>query len=530
MKKFLLLSLIALLSSNAFAIEPYNPKPLKDDVIVSMPCGFKMAFRKVYTSFSDDKTKDASFIAGAFESRSPMAQNQNQQYVQGGFYDKNGFYYLISKYELLDFQYQALKNPDKCPTISKKNSLPAVNISWFDVVNACRNYSLYLQNAKDAPNFAKEKAFARLPSDEEWEFAARGGFNVSSSEFYANLPPLGEGGIASYAWFQGPNSANGHLQLPGLKEPNALGIFDMLGNAQEMILEPFKAVRTNRYLGQNGALCVRGGSFKSPKDSLVNSSRSERPLYLKGKENRSVDMGARLVLALSVASDSKTAGELNQKIDALGTSSNNDLDKDAKEKAKTLAMIDDLKKQIKKADEEALKNEKVLKLNQIFKEQLYSLRSQIATVNAKADEERALSATSNLRLGGFLCRSIAVQSIDIEVRKTLLDISKSKCQKDQNTCKNVKRNEEALNTEFEVLTGLLTYYGDTMDEASKLYSPLFLNKLLNSAKKSQGDSQALDAFIDIYYDALVTYPKLNKDSKALHKLWADKCYSQVKEK
>ena len=80
------------------------------------------------------------------------------------------------------------------------------------------------------------------------------------------------------------------------------------------------------------------------------------------------------------------------------------------------------------------------------------------------------------------------------------------------------------------MTGLLTYYGDTMDEASKLYSPLFLNKLLNSAKKSQGDSQALDAFIDIYYDALVTYPKLNKDSKALHKLWADKCYSQVKEK
>ena len=53
------------------------------------------------------------------------------------------------------------------------------------------------------------------------ELPARGGFNVSSSEFNANLPPLGEGGIASYAWFQGPNSGD-DLQLPGLKEPNAL--------------------------------------------------------------------------------------------------------------------------------------------------------------------------------------------------------------------------------------------------------------------------------------------------------------------
>ena len=41
----------------------YNPKPDPDDVIVSLPCDLKMAFRKVYTSTGTDKLQDNSFMA-----------------------------------------------------------------------------------------------------------------------------------------------------------------------------------------------------------------------------------------------------------------------------------------------------------------------------------------------------------------------------------------------------------------------------------------------------------------------------------
>lgn len=511
----------------AFAFDNFaNPKPLSDDVIVSMPCDYKMVFRKVYTSNHQDKSVDATFQAGSLDNRSPLAQNPHRMHVQGGFKDKRGYYYLISKYELLDFQYQALKNPQKCPKVNRKNSLPVVNVSWFDLNEASKNYSLYLQKASDCPQNGKEKAYARLPTDEEWEFAARGGLKVSKSEFNENLPPLGGDDLSAYAWFQGPSSSNGKLQLPALKKPNPLGIYDILGNAFEMCQEPFKAVRTNRFLGQSGAMSVRGGSFKSPEVALSNATRAERPFYVNGKENRSGDLGGRLVLALSVASDSKSVKTLNAQIEALGA---DDSDYSA-DKTNTIAMIDDLKDKLEKAQAQAQEGDDIKKINEQLSLQLVALRSQVSEVNAKISAERSQAATANLRLGGFLCRSIAAQSIDIDLRKSLLKISERKCKSDPQSCGQKERNSQALKTELEVLNGLLTYYGDTMSIASDTYNLSLLKELVAEAKMSQGQNNAgLDAFIDRYFEAIAAYPKLNKDRNTIHKLWADKCYSIAKD-
>lgn len=510
----------------ALAADFSNPKPLPDDVVVSMPCDFKMVFRKVYTSSHQDKSVDAAFQAGSLDNRSPLAQNPHREFVQGGFKDDGGYYYLISKYELLDFQYQALKNPQKCPSVNRKSSLPAVNVSWFDLNEACRNYSLYLQKAPDSPKNGKEKAYARLPTDEEWEFAARGGLNVSKSEFNENLPPLSGDDLGAYAWFQGPSSSNGRLQLPALKKPNPLGLYDMLGNAFEMCQEPFKAVRTNRLLGQSGAMSIRGGSFKSPAAALSNATRAERPFYINGKENRSADLGGRLVLALSVASDGQSVKSLNAQIEALGA----DGGKESEDKANTIEMIDELKEKLEKAQAEAQEGADIKKLNEQLSLQLAALRSQVSEVNAKISAERTQAATANLRLGGFLCRSIAAQSIDIDLRKSLLKISERKCAHDLKSCEQKERNIQTLQTELEVLNGLLTYYGDTMSIASDTYSLSLLKELVSEAKKSQGQNNAgLDAFIDRYFEAIASYPKLNKDRKAIHKLWTDKCYSIAKD-
>lgn len=65
----------------------------------------------------------------------------------------------------------------------------------------------------------------------------------------------------------------------------------MLGNAQEMTLEPFKAVRTGRLLGLSGGICVRGGSYLSKESALTSALRTEKPLYVNGKPLSAPDTG-----------------------------------------------------------------------------------------------------------------------------------------------------------------------------------------------------------------------------------------------
>lgn len=55
-----------------------------------------------------------------------MGQNPNKRYVQGSFYDKNGYYFLMSKYELMKGQYDALTDSSKCKAPNKMSRLPAV--------------------------------------------------------------------------------------------------------------------------------------------------------------------------------------------------------------------------------------------------------------------------------------------------------------------------------------------------------------------------------------------------------------------
>ena len=98
--------------------------------------------------------------------------------------------------------------------------------------------------------------FARLPTEVEWEFAARGGTAVSQADFSERVFPMTEG-IVRYVWFAGAESANGKAQFIGLLKPNPLRLHDMLGNIDEMVFEPFRLNRLNRLHGQAGGYVVR---------------------------------------------------------------------------------------------------------------------------------------------------------------------------------------------------------------------------------------------------------------------------------
>lgn len=535
----------------------FNPNEDKDDVVLSMPCDRTMVFRKVYTSNAPEKTKDKRFNAGSVLSNSPFSQNPSVRYVQGAFKDDKGYYFLMSKYELMQGQYEALMDSEKCKKANIKSRVPAVNISYFDAMMAAHNYSLFLQKEKDVLSVDGKKAYARLPSDDEWEYAARGGTAVTQSQFESNLPPM-DGDISDYAWFQSSQSANGKIQLTGLKKPNPLGIYDMLGNAQEMTLEPFKAVGAGRLLGQSGGVSVRGGSFLTPPGNLSSAYRTEKQFYLNGKDVKSKDTSTRFVLGLSVANSIKEVEALNKEVLALGEGSPDDNSALAGA-AKKLAAQEEINKKnsdsFKKAKDaleaqnkelneanssleersEALEkmkvklqdlNEDLSKNNEELNTQLKDLKGKIVEANAQRESLRDSSVASNLRLGGFLCKNIQSEKASVLYFSQFVEKAKEQCKKDKDRCANYEKFKSNVANHVNSLRILVTYYGDAMANSLANYDIKNFKSQLKNAKDAFGsDNNAYAVYVDMYYKHLSNYQKQSKDLEKNKANWIEQCHS-----
>ncbi len=116
--------------------------------------------------------------------------------------------FKIAKYTITQKEWKAIMNSN--PSFSQDDLKPVTMVGWNDIL-------MYIQklNVLTGKNY-------RLPTEAEWEFAARGG-NKSEGYKYS-----GSNNVDEVAWY------NGKTYQVGLKKPNELGIYDMSGNVFEV--------------------------------------------------------------------------------------------------------------------------------------------------------------------------------------------------------------------------------------------------------------------------------------------------------
>ncbi|MBQ3247459.1 MAG: SUMF1/EgtB/PvdO family nonheme iron enzyme, partial [Alistipes sp.] len=119
--------------------------------------------------------------------------------------------FYIGKYEVTQAQWEAVMG--KNPSRFKGDNLPVERVSWNDIQKFIEKL-----NAKTGKRY-------RLPTEAEWEYAARGG-NQSKGYKYS-----GSNDIGSVAWYTDNSSSPTHPV--GQKQPNELGLYDMSGNVYE---------------------------------------------------------------------------------------------------------------------------------------------------------------------------------------------------------------------------------------------------------------------------------------------------------
>jgi len=170
--------------------------------------------------------------------------------------------FCLGKYEVTQGQWVAVmgKNPAED---FRGRTMPVDQISWDDAQEFIRNL-----NAREGTTDY------RLPTEAEWEYAARAG--TDTIRYWGDS----EDDKGEYAWHGG--NARGRPHPVGLLGPNPWGLYDILGNSTEWVEDGYASDYYARSPsgdppgpGDNKFRVLRGGSWRDD----VNHVRSANRLY-----------------------------------------------------------------------------------------------------------------------------------------------------------------------------------------------------------------------------------------------------------
>ncbi len=503
-----------------------NPKPSDTDIILPMPCGLSMVFKLVAVpakgllwdmpmrpGVDDSAHQDRAYydrrfntalsgtftlddLPAAWRKLAPQGQN---------------YFYLVAKYEVTSLQWRAIME-NTCPDTAQPGAdaaRPATDISWYDAVDFTRRYTTWLlQNAPDSlPRFAGDQrnvGFVRLPTETEWEYAARGGQTAGSQlllqeNFFALQPGESKADYAVYRPEQGAR-AEGIANI-GTRKPNPLGIYDTAGNAAEMVLDTFRFSMAGRLHGSAGGFVRKGGSFLSSDAEILPGRREETPFFLTDGPAHARDLGFRPV----ISGINTPGGERPQELTAEWNK--------AGEKLAPLAdgqtarnPLDELDRLLAAAPDEA------------SRKNLQQLRNTIKENNIMLERQKQLEAQSLLRTGVYMIETIRNYSI----RRNSLKTQMESMERDKATAKGpeLEKLKKILDTAKRGMVMLdtsiaksLTFYRSKVEE-SALLSPEVLAAANESLLK---DFSGADPFNENMHTNLELY-RLHIDTLRKNKI------------
>ncbi|MDR0549753.1 MAG: formylglycine-generating enzyme family protein [Deltaproteobacteria bacterium] len=313
----------------AKSTDAYNPRPDPADIVFPLPCDLKMVFKAISlfgvegrlgdldaplgtdddnpNGFFDRKYRahlgSALSLADLPPDQRAIAENAIKNPVSGELYGDQIF--LFGKYEVTNAQWAAVM--EGCGPLKPDAALPKTGISWYEALSFTEKYMTFLlknhpEYLPSFPDDTRNVGLIRLPTDAEWEYAARGGHAVTVEDF-KTYPLFRHDGAqeAEYGLFIDGASPPAPGPRVGRFRPNPVGVYDTVGNVAEMTFDLFKMTIGSRLHGATGGFIRKGGSFRSEAGEILPGRRLEVAHFYREGPTRSNDLGFRLVLSAVAA-------------------------------------------------------------------------------------------------------------------------------------------------------------------------------------------------------------------------------------
>lgn len=199
--------------------------------------------------------------------------------------------------EVTQLQYFFVTGTNPSFFFSEEYSCPRTH-RVIDGIELCPQHPVELvswvstQEFIDELNAASNNYLYRLPTEAEWEYAARAGTNTMY--FYGDDPAQ----LTQYGWYD-PNS-NGRTHEVASLRPNPNGLYDMYGSVWEWLQDKYGNYPAGYTIDPTGPTTgeyrvIRGGSWGIRDPLLLRSAQREQFQYDRGAGNRTTRIGFRLV-------------------------------------------------------------------------------------------------------------------------------------------------------------------------------------------------------------------------------------------